>query len=286
MDTTNDSFIMKDIYFNELSIPCIVQKSDIDSMIRQYAVTVKEAVSLGFNKVRYANGVDSIMLKEDYSLKQYMIENNFSTSVMMLLATQAKPYIQDDTENEKSYVENEYRLVFNGKEIKAEGFSSAAIDSSMAIGLLNNEWNNNSYKVLVFTDNNGFHKDIEVLYAYHPCHFSYEKIMQWVDTNLPPNINECNILPADKVVKLSQHHGYDVLEKFANRLKCETYIVEIVNSIDRDSKEKNFISGFKNDNIVYITLVNDGGFGLAAKTTARNIRELRYIAKLIEEKYS
>jgi len=57
-----------------------------------------------------------------------------------------------------------------------------------------------------------------------------------------------------------------------------------LNSIDRNPKEKNFISGI-NENIVYITLVNEGGFGMAVSTTARNVREARYIAKLIEKKF-
>ena len=45
--------MMKDIYFNELSVPFpIVNQEEAESLVYHYAATIKEAHSQGFNKVR------------------------------------------------------------------------------------------------------------------------------------------------------------------------------------------------------------------------------------------
>ena len=83
MDKTDVGFVMKkDICFHELSVPYpVVHNEDVDSLIQKYADTIKEANNQGFNKVRYENGVDYIMLRDDYSLAQYLYANSTKQSV-------------------------------------------------------------------------------------------------------------------------------------------------------------------------------------------------------------
>ena len=276
---------MKDIYFNELSVPFPVTiNTETDSLIQNYAETIKEACRQGFRKVRYEKGVDHIMLREDYSLAQYLYENLTSQSVKVLLATQIKPYIPEGDQAEEPYVMNQYYITLKGENIQVEGLTTAALSASMAIGMKNDNWAEDSYKVFENKPENKSSRVIEVLYAYNPIFFTKEKFVEWADVNLPPKIEESRILPMKKEIQLADHHGKDVLKRLAKRLVCEKYVKGILNSIDRNPKEKNFISGI-NNNIVYITLVDDEGFGMAVSTTARNEREARYIAKLIEEKY-
>ncbi|MBE6283194.1 MAG: hypothetical protein E7098_02495 [Mediterranea massiliensis] len=258
--------------------------TDIDSLIQNYAETIKEACCQGFRKVRYEKGVDHIMLREDYSLAQYLYENSTSQSVSVLLATQTKPYIQEGDQAEEPYVMNQYYITLKGEDIQVEGLTAAALSVSIAIGMKNGNWTEDTYKVFENKPKNKSSRVIEVLYAFHPIFFTKERFVEWADVNLPPKIEECGILPMKKEIQLADHHGKDVLKRLAKRLVCESYVKGILNSIDRNPKEKNFISGI-NENIVYITLVNEGGFGMAVSTTARNVREARYIAKLIEKKF-
>lgn len=276
---------MKDIYFNELSVPYpMTINTDTDSLIQNYAETIKEACNQGFRKVKYERGVDHIMLRKDYSLAQYLYENPTSQSVNVLLATQTKPYIPEGDQAEEPYVMNQYHIIVKGEEIHAEGLTIAALSASMAIGMENANWTENSYEVFEKRPDSKTLRKTDVLYAYNPTFFTNEKFVEWADVNLPPKIEECGILPMKKEIHLADHHGKDVLNRLAKRLVREKYVKGILNSTDRDIKEKNFISGI-NNNIIYITMVDDGGFGMAVSTTARNEREALYIAKRIEEKY-
>ena len=286
MDKTDVGFVMKkDICFHELSVPYpVVHNEDVDSLIQKYADTIKEANNQGFNKVRYENGVDYIMLRDDYSLAQYLYANSTKQSVKVLLATQTKPYIPEDSPMEETYVANQYYIKFKDEEIHAEGLIVAALSESMAVGMENSEWGKSCYEVYEKRPSTNVLRKLNVLYAYNSDFFANQCFLDWANENLPPEIVDCRIPPMNKKIQLPQHHGMDVLYKLAKRLVRKPYVKEIPNSIDRDSKEKNFISGI-NGNIIYITLVGEGGFGLAVSTTARNERESRYIAKLIEKEF-
>lgn len=287
MDKTNVSIVMKkDVCFHELSVPFpITHNEDIDLLIQKYADTIKEANNQGFNKVRYEKGVEYIMLRDDYSLAQYLCENSTRQSVRVLLATQTKPYIPEDSPVEEAYVMNQYYIKFKDDEIHAEGFAAAALSESMAVGMENREWTEICYDVLEKRPESNVLRKINVYYAYNPDFFASQSFLKWANINLPPEIVDCRIPYMNKKIQLPQHHGKDVLFKLAKRLVREPYVKEIPNSIDRDSKQKNFISGI-NGNIIYITLVGEGGFGLAVSTTARNEREASYIATLIKNKFS
>lgn len=278
---------MMDIYFNELSVPYLVpEKDDMDGLVNIYAETVKEACKQGFNKVRYEKGVENIMLGEDYSLAQYLNENSKLASVQVLLSTQTRPYIPDGDEIEEQYVLNDYSVKCEDYEVKADGIVVAALRKSMAIGMMHEKWKEPFYFVLerACKGDTSF-RCLKVLYAYDTACFGNSLFQEWADDNLEPEIIDCGIFPMEKTIKLADHHGKEVLTAFAKKLRRENYVIGIINSIDRNSKERNFISGMSG-NIIYITLINDGYFGLAVSTTARNNRELRYIAKLIENKYN
>ncbi len=275
----------KDVYFNELSVPYpVTVNTDTDFLIQNYAETIKEACNQGFGKVRYEKEIDHIMLREDFSLAQYLYKNITLQSVKVLLATQTKPYIPEGDKAEVPYIMNQYYIMFKGEKIHAEGLTAAALSASMAIGMENANWTENCYEVFEKRPEAKTLRKADVLYAYNPNFFTNEKFVEWADVNLPPKIEECGILPMKKEIHLADHHGKDVLNRLAKRLVCEKFVKGILNSTDRNAQEKNFISGI-NSNIIYITMVDNGGFGMAVSTTARNEREAGYIAKLIEKKY-
>lgn len=275
---------MMDIYFNELSAPAYLDTDKLAGLIDKYAKVIKEAKEQGFDMVRYENGVVSIMLDKEHSLAQYLYEHPTLQSVKVLLATQAKPYISDGDNAEDAYIMNDYAVEINNQQIKCEGLVAAAINNSMSIGFENPNWKDESYNIIESNDTKT--RKINVLYAFDASFFQTDTFQLWSDVHLPPTIQPSGLLPSEKGIHLSHHHGNDVLEKFAKRIRKENYIKEIINSIDRDSNQKQFARGKEGTNIVEITLLKDGYYGLAVSTTARNDKELRYIVKLITEKYS
>lgn len=272
---------MMDIYFNELSVPLNV--TDIDTLVNDYATTVKEAINQGFHKVRYEKGITYVMLMDNYSLEKYIYENTNSQAVKVLLTTQTKPYIPDEDEAVESYVMNDYHVVNNEQNTYSEGIIAAAIARSMAIGFNNSDWAESSYNVIE-TSANGT-QTYNVPYSFSPEYFQSCDFQNWADSKLPPEILPSNIPCDKKKIHLSDHHGTDVLYTLAKRLVREDYVIGILNSIDRNSYEHNFISQIK-DNLIYITLVKQNYYGMVVSTTARNDRELRYIARKIEERYN
>lgn len=275
---------MMDVFFNELSVPLMKDLGNLDILVEKYAQVIKEVKSQGFNMVRYEKGVESIMLSEEYSLSQYLYDHRALPSASILLTTQARPYIPDGDVAEDAYILNEYFVEMNGKQVKSEGFTAAAINRSIAIGFDSPEWLSNAYSVI---ESNGTSvREIKVLYAYDTEFFALDIFQSWADTFLPPTLISSELLPSEKKIHLSRHHGYDELMKFAKRICRESYVNAILNSIDRDSNVKQFARCITGTNVIEITLVRNGYYGMAVSTTARNDRELRCIANLITEKYT
>ena len=275
---------MIDAYFNELSVPPLGDIAQLDRLIEKYARVIKEAKLQGVNTIRYEKGVEAIMLAEDYSLSQYLYEHQTSLAVNVLLTTQAKPYIPEGDSAEDIYILNDYAVCVNDKQVKSDGFTAAAIAGSIIVGFENPEWSEDSY--IVTETNESGSRRLNVLYASDTTFFLSKEFHFWADSNLPPIIVPAKLLPFEKEIHLSRHHGYDELMRFAKRLRNEIYVNKIINSIDRDSNVKQFARCKFGTQIIEITLIKNGYYGLAVSTTARNDRELRYIAKLITEKYS
>lgn len=274
---------MMDIYFNELSASFDYDLIELTAQVEKYAEVIKEAVNQGFGKVRYSHGIESVMLNGSFPLSQFLFEHQTLQSVKVLLSTQAKPYIPDGDDAEDDYILNDYYVEFCGKRMVSDGFAAATINESMVIGFENIHWDQNSYNVIECGENG--ERVIPILYTSDSSFFSSEEFLFWSDTHLPPTILPSRILPSQKKIHLSHHHGTDVLEKFAKCIRKEEYIVSIVNSIDRDLHETRFARPQEGTKNIEITLINDGHYGLVVSTTARNGRELRYIAKLIQKKY-
>lgn len=275
---------MMDAYFNELSVPPLGDMEQLDRLIEKYARVIKDAKLQGFNTIRYEKGVEAIMLTENYSLSQYLYKHQTSLAVNVLLTTQAKPYIPEGDSTEDTYILNDYAVRVNDKQVKSEGFTAAAIAGSITIGFESPEWSEDSY--IVTETNESGSRRFNVLYASDTTFFLSNAFQSWADSSLPPTIVPSELLPFEKEIHLSQHHGYDELMRFAKRLRNEIYVNKIVNSIDRDSNVKQFARCKFGTKIIEITLIKNGCYGLAVSTTARNDRELRYIAKQITEKYS
>ena len=93
--------------------------------------------------------------------------------------------------------------------------------------------------------------------------------------------------PKKKSIKLSDdHHGNDVLKKFAEKVRQDPYVVKIVNSLDYSSYQNHPIKSTNENGLVYFVLTwTDEGFGICIQTTGRNLIETNTIAIHLAEKY-
>lgn len=276
----------KDIYFIEETCP--IPEQSLDDSVRQYAETIKEAITQGFKKVRYEHGVISIPLTSSVTLHNYLISHKYTPEALTILSTQTRPYIPENTEAEDVFIEKGLCTArIEGKDILSYSLTSCFLQSSIGIGFACNGFKENIKIPLIPTDNHSSDKDDNcfVLCMTHKDDFEEELFIDWSEkVAFYPTIEESRIRPQEKHIHLSNHHGKRPLFCFAKRLVNEPYIVEIVNSIDRDSSEKSLIHHM-HDKYIELRLLDGEGYGLVVTTTARNMRELRYIAILLREKY-
>lgn len=96
----------------------------------------------------------------------------------------------------------------------------------------------------------------------------------------------CSDRPEDKRIKLRDDHGKDILKAFSDRLVNSEYVIEIINSMPFNSKNRRFIHKIREDGIIEIVLPwTDEGHGIVVKTTGRNLRETERIAEILKDKY-
>lgn len=272
----------RDIYFIEETCP--LQAEALNLYIRDYAETIREAYVQNFNKVRYENGAFGIQLTSNITMYEYCQEHLADLSVQTILLTQAKPYIDEDSEAEEKYVEKGI-LIANINEAKIESYSLSAayLNHSIGIGFKNNNFT--GIKVPVEYKANPKVKCGYTLCITEKGQFDSDDFIEWAEKEqFYPNIQPSKADVRYKRIHLSAHHGNDELKPFAKRLIQEYYINEVLNSIDRDSLERKLIHAL-HDNVIELRLLNGHGYGLVVSTTARNKRELRYIAMLLENKY-
>lgn len=292
MDKTDAIIVMtqdKYIYFNDLTSP-FSNEYNIDEIITQYANTVKESVLTGFRKVCYENGMNAIMLNKQLSLGEYCVQHQKQTAIKALIGLQKKPYIEPDSKAEECYINTtSYTINLNQTDIDAYSFAAAYLNKSILIGFATNGFQNNIEYLLKITKPNEHTKvqilNKPILCVTHKDQFLEQKFIEWSDKYLIPEIIYTTIPAKNKNIHLSDHHGSDDLKKFACKLIFLPYIIEVVNSIDMDSRERKLIHN-KHDDIIELRLLKkNNGYGLAVRTTARNEKELNYICKLLEEKF-
>ena len=272
--------------FNELSLlPYCNDKDEVDQRIKNYIDTIKTAATKGFRKICYANGLNDVLLSEDYTLGNYCAENPKDTKSILLLATQKHPYIEEGSEAENSFILNDVKLKKEGELLDTYGFAAAHASDTICIGLYPEDfWNNTVYSLIVTINGNA--KEKEGICISIPAGFASKEFAIWEKTHIPVKILPSNIPPHKKNIRLRDDHGKDVLNRFAKRIRKEPYVIEIVNSLPFNQHETKFIRRAYPNGLIEIVLTNtDSGYGLTIKTTAQNQREADWIAQELEKKY-
>lgn len=108
------------------------------------------------------------------------------------------------------------------------------------------------------------------------------------ETAILSSIPQDDTDPERKQISLSgDHHGNDVLEKFAKKIRRSPYVIKIVNSLRFNSRQTNPIRRTDADGIVEFVLTwTDAGYGLCIQTTGRNLAETNSIAIHLKREFA
>lgn len=273
-----------DLFFNELSCKGL-SADNLDSMITNYALIARNARYEGFDCIRCEKGIEGVSLIGGQTLAAYCYINRKSSAVKALFTMHRRPYIPDGDEREDIYLRaDKFTIALPLREIDTYGLACAHVSGSMGIGFSTPDWTQFLYNLKI--KRGELWESTKIMCLSLKDHFSDGCYEDWAQRNLPaPRLESSKLIPKEKRIKsFPEHHGKDVLQKFSSRIINCPYVEEIVNSIDRDSLDKHFISRMY-ENIIEIRLVKDGGYGIAVRTTAKNRRQLVAIAEILKKDY-
>jgi hypothetical protein len=271
-----------DLFFNDVSCVGLTDEM-LTGVVEPFAAVAKEAYSQGFLHIRFDKDMRKVMLGHGVSFAQYCERHKKNKAIGVILSFSDYPYFASDKEDE--FLEADaYVVEVLGQKVQVYGLAAAFIYNSPAIGFCIPGWDGLIYSI---KECGGKDREGTVMCLSRLEHFNEKCYEEWADKYLPEPILIKSIqIPMDKKKHLSQHHGFDILDKFSDKILRSPYVEEVINSIDRCSSAKNFIEDLRDENIIDIRLVKEGGYGIAVRTTARNHRQLKKIAEILETRYS
>lgn len=272
-----------DLYFNELSVSGLTEDTIYQKVV-MFANVVKEARQQGFRYVRFEKDMRSIMLSHDLSFAKFCEINSKDPIIKALFSVQGYPYFTDEG-GEDSFLLNDYRVLMpDGHKESVYGLAAAVYYNSCGVSFNTIQWESLLHQVLI--ESGDSRKTVFVISLSDLAHFDTKEFSDWADSSLPePELISSKSIPMDKKISLPDHHGKEILYEFSKRLVRSPFVEEIINSIERKPKEKDFIYSLHDGNLIDIRLIRHGGIGVIVRTTAKNERQLRAIARRLEEQF-
>lgn len=279
-------------FFNEISVePLCTTDEEIDNRLGAFVEVLKFCGDFfGFKIVRSNKPAKEIEMKKDFFLKDYLAKNasRNNVSAQLILSMLQPPYIDDDTEEERKYILHTTRLVRDRQAVMADGFACAYYSSGFVVGFASEDYwtQNTSFTLSVVDDETGKSRNHRVFGFSRVEQFREPGFVLWAVNNLSLKFQPSGLSPESKSISLRDDHGKLTLQEFSQRIRKESYVVEVVNSLPFDHKARKMTT-IKEDGIIEIRLLNtDNRIGIAVRTTARNDLETIYLAADIERKYA
>lgn len=278
-----------DLIFNDLSTqPLAEDITEAGRRLHQYFAVVKKLREHGFQRVRYIDTFENILLTSEHSLLSFCQLRELSslrTISNTLLSLMRYPFIDDDSEEEERYIQNNFYIIKSDKVLKASALGTAYLYNTIAVSLNSEEyWMNLEYELIIKGDEE---RNILILSVCSVEHCEDAKFISWKEEKTPVELVICLISPENKKINLRDDHGKDVLTAFAKKIRKSRYVIEIINSMPFNRCERDFIRKVTPDGLIEIVLTHtDEGFGMIVKTTGRNRRETELIAEILKEEYA
>ncbi|HPS87704.1 MAG TPA: hypothetical protein PLY36_13215 [Spirochaetota bacterium] len=277
-----------DMVFNELSIlPLAVDKTESYNRLFEFINTFKKASTYGFKRIRFDKQYNQIELSHGYTIEDFCGETTDKNLKSLLLGLRRYPFIDSDTDQEISYIQNQYYLEKNGYKEKCYGLAAAYLYSTSGIGFLSESfWEQVKFSLIVENCDTGNMTENDIFCLSMERHVNDPGFQSWLENLGDVILVTTDLLPDEKEIKLRDDHGKDILKTFAERLVLSPYIIKVINSLPFNKNDKKFIKRIYPDGKIELVLTNtDDGYGMVIQTTGRNLRETEEIAEILKEKY-
>lgn len=270
--------------FNELSFLDKENKEDAILLFSSYAKTIKALKAKGFNGIRYEYGIASLAKENLRSIFDLQSNKKYRTLFDIIITTARNPYIEQDTQEEERYINEDFEVKVDDAWYAGQGFTAAYLLDTIVISLhTHQKWEKSSYVIRNTQDNQN---KGEVLNVITPESLETDTIHLFIEQRTPLNLDTSNILPEKKSCNFRDDHGIDKLTSLWNRLRNCEFIISAINSLEFNPRGKDFIEKCFDDGKIHIRLVGtDAGYGMVIQTTGKNKRETTAIGEIIMQKY-
>lgn len=273
--------------FNELSVePFCNTAEEVERRVATFIDLLKKIEKLGIKRTRYENSFTDIKLQENYSLLDYCENVKNPDQRNFLYSHMRRPYMDDDKE---FFTYSDYKFVTDeGKEFDCIGLYVSHITKSFAVGFDAGLFEGSRHiECRLSLIKNDEKKTTTICCLTLPQHLNNDLFVELMSEQEDLPVPSCEITPKDKKIHISAHHGKKECEAHADRLvKCK-YVKEVLNSIDFNPSEKNYIHKVDDKNLIEVRLVNTkSGYGLCISTTATNKIQNHWIAKYLKREFS
>lgn len=276
-----------ELMFNELSEePLCLNKTEAFERVDLLIATYKEANARQANKIRFHKGYESIELAPGYSLNDYCCEPKHSRTKGLLLRGLFKmPFIDDNSAEEEQYIKNSFTIKKGDSFVQPYGLAAAFIYHVPAIGFLSEDfWDACCFELMV---NATEEKAEKVICLSKPEHLKDQFVNDFIEERLPVNLLKTKLKSENKIIKLRDDHGKDILEAFSSKIIQFEYVESVINSLPYNPNCNSFIKEVYPDGKIELVLTKtDKGLGIIVKTTGRNLRETKEIARLLDNRFN
>jgi hypothetical protein len=250
-----------------------------------FAKTVSIARQKGFRNIRCDNPVNTILLAQQYSLFDWLNDPTVSREYRdFMYGVIVQPYIDEDDPEFEQYVDSV--VTFENTEyniLKTEciGLASAYLYNFPAISILSIPlWEEHILPITIEKEGGLF---VENVYNISSCEsFDISGMADFIDSISQLILIETTLKPEDKTIHLADHHGSEELQKLCDRLKHNPYVEEMRST---DWGGNRFVRKIHRNSIEIVLYKTQRKYALLVKTTGRNCRETKEIARILAEKF-
>ena len=274
----------RQVCFNELSFLDKNDEEDAILLFSSYAKTIKALNAKGFNGIRYEHGIASLSKENLRNIFDLQSNKKYRDSFLFIISTARSPYIEQDTQAEEIYINEDFEVKVDDEWCVGQGFTAAYLLDTIVISLnTHTKWEKSSYVIRNTQDKR---KTGEVLNVVTPESLETDAIHLFIEQRTPLNLEKYNMLPERKSCNFRKDHGIDKLTSLWNRLRNCEFIISAINSLEFNPSGKEFIEKCCDDGKIHIRLVGtDAGYGMVIQTTGKNKRETTAIGEIIMQKY-
>lgn len=281
-----------ELIFNELSIePLAENVFTANDRMMTFAQAVGEARKNGFNIIRSNFFAYQIQLTANYTFNDWLINKQIPQEYRDLLYGMiTPPFInEDDEEIEDQYLESNYffeDVVNNYYKKECLGLASAYLYETLSISFDSlSIWMQTQLQIIIETGQSTTTGN--VFNVYSKASFEQQVISDFVESISEIELQETELSPEDKNVRIADHHGIQELQQLCNQLKYSPYVTEMRSMEWCRGRCNNFIKKCHRNGVIEIVLYKtERKYSLWVQSTGRTLRETEAIAELLEERYS